>query len=74
MHHLAIGREDREGARAVEMVDAAGIGQQAVEASHQGGLAACHTAPDQGGQQPGPHQVGAAAGLGGLAGGCAAHF
>jgi len=33
VHHLAIGREDREGARAVEMVDAAGIGQQAVEAA-----------------------------------------
>ena len=34
VHHLAIGREDGEGAWAVEVVDATGVGQQAVKARH----------------------------------------
>ena len=68
VHHLAIGREDGEGAWAVEVVDATGVGQQAVKARHERCLAAGNAAANQGGKQPYSHQVGAA-GLGSFAGG-----
>ena len=44
LDHLAVGREDCDGAWAVETAHPASVGQKGVDAAHQGGLAQGHAA------------------------------